>query len=161
MTEHRNASDDVTEVDTGSFTISYRVWVNAEPADLWQLASNPHRHHELDGGGTLSASVTGPEQLVEGDTFNIWMRQFGLPYTLKMRVVTAEPQREIAWQHPGKHIWGWAFAPADAGGTWVTETFDYTQVAPIMIRGFNRLGIFHNNAKNMQASLRELQQRFR
>lgn len=161
MTEHKNSSDDVTEVDTGPFTISYRVWVNAEPADLWQLASNPHRHHELDGGGNLSARVTGPEQLAEGDTFNIWMRQYGVRYTLKMRVVSADPEREIAWQHPGKHIWRWAFTPADTGGTWVTETFDYTQVAPIMIRGFNWLGIFHNNAKNIRASLRNLQQRFR
>lgn len=155
-----HSTDDVTEVDTGSFTISYRVWVDAAAAELWLLASNPHRHHELDGGGTLSAHVTGPERLTEGDTFNIWMRQFGLPYTLKMRVLTANQQREVAWQHPGKHIWRWAFKPADNGGTWVTETFDYTQVKPIMIRGFNWSGVFNNNAKNMRASLKQLQQRF-
>ena len=160
MSEQKYSSNDVAEVDTGSFTISYRVWVNADAAELWQLASNPHRHHELDGGGTLSARVTGPERLAEGDTFNIWMRQFGLPYTLKMRVLTAYHEREIAWQHPGKHIWRWAFDPADTGGMWVTETFDYTQVKPFMIRGFNWLGIFQNNAKNMRASLRQLQKRF-
>lgn len=161
MSEHAQSHKNVHEVDTGPFTISYRVWVNADAAQLWELASNPHRHHELDGGGTLSNRVTGPEELGEGDVFNIWMRQFGLPYTLKMRVVTAKHEREIAWQHPGKHIWRWSFNPADTGGTWVTESFDYTQVKPIMIRGFDRMGILHNNAKNMQASLEQLQQRFR
>lgn len=160
MSEHTQSTKNVHEINTGPFTISYRVWVDAEAAELWQLASNPHRHHELDGGGTLSARVTGPERLAVGDTFNIWMRQFGLPYTLKMRVLTADHEREIAWQHPGKHIWRWAFDPADTGGTWVTETFDYTQVKPLMIRGFDWLGIFQNNANNMQASLKQLQQRF-
>lgn len=160
MTEHSQSTKNVHEVNTGPFTISYRVWVDAEAAELWQLASNPHRHHELDGGGTLSARVTGPDRLAQGDTFNIWMRQFGLPYTLKMRVLTADHEREIAWEHPGKHIWRWAFDPADTGGTWVTETFDYTQVKPLMIRGFNWVGIFKNNAHNMRASLRQLQQQF-
>src|SRR5699024_11669550 len=108
-------------------TRSKRDW----SSDVCSSDLNPHRHHELDGGGTLSAQVTGPERLAEGDTFNIWMRQFGLPYTLKMRVLTADHEREIAWQHPGKHIWRWAFDPADTGGTWVTETFDYTQVKQI------------------------------
>lgn len=160
MNKHTQAPTSVHEVNTGPFTISYQVWVDADAAELWQLAANPHRHHELDGGGTLSAKVTGPERLVKGDTFHIWMRQFGLPYTLTMRVVTAEPEREIAWQHPGKHIWRWAFEPADNGGTWVTETFDYTQVKPIMIRGFDWLGIFNKNAKSMQASLKQLQTSF-
>lgn len=160
MNEHTQSTNNVHEVETGPFTISYRVWVDAEPAELWQLASNPHRHHELDGGGTLSARVTGPERLSENDTFNIWMRQFGLPYTLKMRVVTSNQEREIAWQHPGQHIWRWAFNPADTSGTWVTETFDYTQVKPIVIRGYNWAGVFQNNAKNMRASLKQLQQQF-
>ncbi|WP_343956137.1 SRPBCC family protein [Yaniella flava] len=160
MSEQMYSSHEVTEVDTGPYTISYRTLVAAEPEQLWKLASNPHRHHELDGGGTLSTKVTGPEELAQGDTFNIWMRQFGLPYTLTMRVVTAHTKREIAWQHPGKHIWRWTFEPADDGGTWVTETFDYTQVTPLMIRGFNWMGILKNNAKNMQASLTQLQQRF-
>lgn len=154
------STDDVHEVDTGSFTISYRVRVNADVDQLWQLAANPHMHHELDGSGTLSARVTGPERLTQGDTFHIWMRMFKVPYTLTMRVVTAKPEREIAWQHPGKHIWRWAFEPADDGGTWVTETFDYTQVKPLMIRGFNWMGIFKNNAHSIRKSLKGLQQRF-
>lgn len=161
MSERMYSTDHVHEVDTGSFTISYRVRVGAETDQLWLLAANPHRHHELDGGGSLSANVTGPEQLTQGDTFNIWMRRFGLPYTLKMTVVTSEREREIAWQHPGGHIWRWTFEPADDGGTWVTETFDYTQVKPLMIRAYNWLGIFPDNAKNMRASLQQLQDRYR
>ena len=160
MSEHTHSTDDVREVDTGSFTISYRTRVGAEPFQLWELAANPHRHHELDGGGTLSAKVSGPEYLTEGDTFNIWMRRLGLPYTLTMRVVTADPEREIAWQHPAGHIWRWAFQPAEGQGTWVTETFDYTQVKPIVIRGFNWAGVFNANARQMRNSLLQLQERY-
>ena len=160
MSEHTHSTEEVHEVDTGSFTISYRVRVGAEPFQLWEFAANPHRHHELDGSGSLSSNVTGPEYLTEGDTFNIWMRRAGIPYTIKMRVVTADPEREIAWQHPGGHIWRWAFQPAEGQGTWVTETFDYTQVKPIVIRGFNWMGIFRQNARDIQTTLQRLQDRF-
>lgn len=152
--------DDVAEVDTGPFTISFRARIAADAERLWDLVSNPHRHHELDGGGSLSAKVTGPARLVEGDKFNIWMRRAGLPYTLTMRVVTSEPEREIAWQHPAGNIWRWVFEPADDGGTWVTETFDYTMVKPLVIRGLNVADFFNENARNIRASLEQLQQRF-
>src|SRR5699024_7859506 len=122
MSEHEQSTDHVTEVDTESFTISYRVHINADVDQLWQLGVNPHRHHELDGSGTLSPKVTGPEELRTDDTFHIWMRRAGIPYTLTMRVLVADPQREIAWQHPSKHVWHWQFEPSDDGGTWVTET---------------------------------------
>lgn len=160
MSEHTHSTDDVHEVDTGSFTISYRARVGAEPFQLWELAANPHRHHELDGGGSLTTKVSGPEYLTEGDTFNIWMWRYGVPYTLKMRVLTADPEREISWLHPGRHVWRWAFQPAREGGTWVTETFDYTRVKPIVIRGYNLMGVFHQNARNMRASLQQLQERY-
>jgi len=160
MSEHRHSTDDVHEVDTGSFTISYRVRVGAEPFQLWELIANPHRHHELDGGDNLSDNVSGPEYLSEGDTFNIWMRRFGMRYTLPMRVITADPEREIAWRHPTGSIWRWSFQPVDGPGTWVTETFDYTKVKPIIIRGFTLIDLFEQNALNMRQTLQRLQDRY-
>lgn len=155
-----HSTDDVHEVDTASFTISYRVRVQASVDQLWPMAVNPHRHHELDGSDSLSSKVSGPEVLTEGDTFNIWMRRLGIPYTLKMRVLIADPHHEIAWQHPAKHVWHWVFEPADAGGTWVTETFDYRAVSPLTLRLWKAAGIFDRNASDIRSTLQRLQDRY-
>ena len=160
MSEHEYSTDRVREVDSGSFTISYRVRVNTTVDQLWPMAVNPHRHHELDGSGSLSKKVRGPEVLTEGDTFNIWMRRLGIPYTLKMRVLIADPQHEIAWQHPSKHVWHWVFEPADDGGTWVTETFDYRQASPLTIRLWKLGDIFNQNASDIRSTLQQLQDRY-
>lgn len=160
MSEHTHSTDAVEEVDTGPFTISYRTHVAQPPSELWSLAANPHRHHELDGSGTLSTKVTGPAQLAQGDVFNVWMRRFGLPYTIPMRVLTAVPAQEVSWQHPTKHIWRWTFSPTDDGGSWVTETFDYTQVSPLLLRGWNLLQTFVANARDMRASLQSLHDQY-
>ena len=160
MSEHKHSTDHVHEVDTGSFTISYRVHVNTTANQLWPLAVNPHRHYELDGSDTLSNKVSGPEVLTVGDTFNIWMRRFGVPYTLKMQVLIADPEHEIAWQHPSKHVWHWVFEPADNGGTWVTETFDYRQASPLTIRLWKLADIFNQNASDIRSTLQRLQDRY-
>lgn len=160
MREHEYSTDEVREVDTGSFTISYRAHVNAPVEQLWSLAVNPYRHHELDGSDSLSSNVRGPEILTEGDTFNIWMRRLGVPYTVKMHVLISEPHHQIAWQHPSKHVWHWVFEPADDGGTWVTETFDYRQVSPLMLRLWKKVGIFDQNARDIRATLQQLQDRY-
>lgn len=160
MSEHKHSTDPVAEVDTGPFTISYRVHVNATVDQLWPLAVNPHRHHELDGSDTLSNKVSGPEELRTGDTFNIWMRRLGIPYTLKMRVLVADPAHEIAWQHPSKHVWHWVFEPADDGGTWVTETFDYRQASPFTLRMWKLGDVFNRNAGDIRATLHRLHDRY-
>lgn len=160
MAQHTQYPQHVNEIDTGPFTISYRVRVNASVDQLWPLVVNPHRHHELDGSDTLSKKVTGPEVLETGDTFNIWMRRAGIPYTLKMRVLIADPHHEIAWQHPSKHVWHWVFEPADEGGSWVTETFDYRQASPLTIRMWKLGGIFDRNASDIRATLQQLQDHY-
>ena len=54
----------VSPVDIGSHKVARRVTVNAPAAELFALAANPHRHHELDGSGTVrDSSVKGPEKL--------------------------------------------------------------------------------------------------
>jgi len=155
-----HSTDDVQEVDTGSFTISYRVHVAAPVETLWAIVVNPHRHHELDGGKSLSQKVTGPQELALGDAFHIWMRQSGVPYTLPMLVVTAQPLQHIAWQHPAKHVWRWSFEVADDGGTWVAETFDYQQVPPWMLRLWKLVDVYGRNAANIRTTLHRLQERY-
>src|SRR5699024_10634803 len=128
--------------------------------ELWQLAANPHRHHELDGCETLLASVTRPVRLAQGDTFHIWIYQLVIPFTFTMRVIYTIEHQAIAWNHPAGPTCGWHFEAADDAGTWVTETFDYSKVKPLMLRAWNWAGVFPKNADSMRASLEKLQQRY-
>ena len=48
-----------------------------------------------------------------------------LPYRISNTVVEFEEDRLIAWQHLGKHRWRYELEPG-AGGTKVTETFDWS-----------------------------------
>ena len=47
--------------DSGPRRVSRSVQVNAAAADVFALIADPHRHHELDGSGTVrDTEVKGP-----------------------------------------------------------------------------------------------------
>ena len=50
--------------------------------------------------------------------------KIGVPYSISNTVVEFEEGRLIAWRHFGRHIWRYRLEPV-AGGTTVTEEFDY------------------------------------
>ena len=89
------------------------------PEAVFALLADPHRHHELDGSGTVRRAVSGPRRLQLGDRFGMRMR-IGLPYRITNRVVELEPDRRIAWCHFARASWRYS----RYGGTRVTETFD-------------------------------------
>jgi hypothetical protein len=104
-------------------TCSLRV---AAPAQaVFELLSDPYRHPEIDGSGTLRATVRGPHRLVAGSRFGMAMRYWGVPYRITNTVTEYEPDRLIAWTHLGKVIWRYQLEPL-AGGTQVSETWDPT-----------------------------------
>ena len=83
--------------------------------------------------------------------------KLGLPYAVRNEVVEFEPDRLIAWRHPGKHVWRWQLEPVD-GGTKVTETFDYR---PSPAKRFLELMRFpERNARGIESTLAGLQSRF-
>ncbi|MGZ8177669.1 SRPBCC family protein [Williamsia sp. SKLECPSW1] len=117
----------VSTVEAGPRKVARRVTVNAPAADLFALAANPHRHHELDGSGTVrDSTVKGPEKLSTGDKFSVGMKQFGVPYVIKSTATEIVDGQTVEWQHPMGHKWRWDFHETAPGVTEVTETFDYT-----------------------------------
>jgi hypothetical protein len=117
----------VSSVDVGPRKVARRVTVNAPAAELFALAANPHRHHELDGSGTVrDSTVKGPEKLSTGDKFSVGMKQFGVPYTIRSTATEIVDGQTVEWQHPAGHKWRWDFREVSPGVTEVTETFDYT-----------------------------------
>jgi uncharacterized protein YndB with AHSA1/START domain len=130
--------------------------VAGPPEAVFALLADPHRHHELDGSGTVRRAVSGPRRLQLGDRFSMHMR-IGLPYRITNRVVEFEPNRRIAWCHFARAIWRYELQRVD-GGTRVTETFDWS--GSPFAGGIERLGWPARNARAIAATLRRLQDHF-
>jgi uncharacterized protein YndB with AHSA1/START domain len=151
--------DDFTPTDATlprQRAVSASALVAAPLEAVFALLADPHRHHELDGSGSVRRAASGPRRLQLGDRFRMHMRS-GLPYRVTNRVVELEPDRRIAWCHFARAIWRYDLAPAE-GGARVTETFDWA--GSPFARGIERLGWPARNALAMEATLRRLQDRF-
>ena len=104
-----------------SATVSRSVRVAAPPAGVFALLTDPVKHAELDGSGTVQGVVEAPTRLELGSVFRMRMKGYSTTNT----VVEYEPDALIAWRHRGRHVWRWQLR-ALGSGTEVTETFDYT-----------------------------------
>lgn len=146
-------NDVVTE--TAPDRVERRSLVIEAPAeDIFDLLADPHRHHEIDGSGTVQAGhLDAPERLEMGTKFGMKMKQYGLPYRITNEVVEFEEGREIAWRHMGRHVWRYTLEPVD-GGTKVTEEFDWRpSIIPWVLRV---TGTPDKNARGIEETLRRL-----
>jgi uncharacterized protein YndB with AHSA1/START domain len=152
----------VSKVDVGPKKVARRVLVKAPAAEIFAIVSDPHRHPELDGSGTVrDVDVKGPDRLAVGDKFTVGMKQYGLPYKITSTVTELQDGRVIEWQHPLGHRWRWELTEATPGDTTiteVTETFDYsTAKIPLMITAF---GYDAKNGDGITSTLQRLADRF-
>jgi uncharacterized protein YndB with AHSA1/START domain len=133
-------------------SVSASIEVAAPPEAVFALLADPHRHPEIDGSGTLRRTLSGPHRLALGDTFGMRM-QWGLPYVMRNTVVELEPDRLIAWRHPGRHRWRYTLEPTGTG-TRVTETFDWSTTP--LARVLERLQVPARNLRSIEATLQRL-----
>jgi hypothetical protein len=126
---------------------------------VFAILADPRQHARIDGSGSVKEMLRGPERLTKGATFGMDMKLFGLPYKIRNTVVEFEEGRRIAWRHFGGHRWRYVLEPT-AGGTKVTESFDYSRygLVPrlvVELAGFpqrNREGIAHTLVKLKEAA---------
>jgi hypothetical protein len=161
MTASMNVAT-VSTVDAGPRRVARRVLVKAPAAEIFAIVSDPHRHPELDGSGTVrDVPIKGPHHLSVGDRFTVGMKQFGLPYQITSTVTEVTDAHVIEWQHPLGHRWRWELAEVSAGDdtvTEVTEIFDYsTAKVPLVITTF---GYEKKNGDGITATLQRLAERF-
>jgi hypothetical protein len=111
-------------LDTGNPRIkSARIIIDARADYIFSILSDPRRHLEFDGTSTITASISGPNELVLGSKFGMKMH-LGIDYRILNTVVEYKKNELIAWRHFGR--WRWRFELVDLGDgkTQVTETFD-------------------------------------
>ncbi|GAA1347318.1 SRPBCC family protein [Falsarthrobacter nasiphocae] len=135
--------------------ITYTVETARDPKELFETLANPHRHHELDGSGSVQAEVTGPERLTLGDEFVTHMELNHLRYKIRNRVTAFEDGRLIEWTHPGGHQWRWEIEPLAEGGARVTETWN-TAGAKMPRLGYVIVGAFRRNDDGIRETLARL-----
>jgi hypothetical protein len=152
------ALDPAPSVDRGARVVSRASVVNAPAPEIFALLANPHRHHEVDGSGTVRPAVIGPRDLRLGDRFAVSMKMYGVPYRMTNTVTEWEQDRLIAWQHIGRHTWRWELSPQPDGTTLVTESFDYTTSRAPAVYEWVRMPAL--NSHSIRASLRRLQDRY-
>ncbi|MBS9534973.1 SRPBCC family protein [Mycobacterium sp. M1] len=150
----------VVVVDAGPGKISRSVEVAAPAAELFAIAADPRRHHELDGSGTVRDNVKAPAELAVGSKFSTNMKMYGVPYRITSRVTALEPDRVVEWRHPEGHRWRWEFESLGPGLTRVTETFDYHDAGLLRRTFYELTGSIKANVKGIQASLTKLQDRY-
>jgi len=133
-------------------SVSRSTVVSASPQQVFDLLADPARHAELDGSGSVQGRLRGPERLGPGAKFGMRMR-VGVPYVITNKVVEFEEGRRIAWRHFGHHVWRWEMEPV-AGGTRVTETFDW---GPALVpRALELARIPAYNARSIEKTLERL-----
>lgn len=132
--------------------------VEAPAAQLFDLLADPHRHHEVDGSGTVQSTVTGPHRLTPGATFSVGMKFRAVPYKITSTTMQFAPNELIEWQHPMKHRWRWEFRALDDDHTEVTEIWDYRENKAARVLELLRYP--KQNAAGIEATLRALAARY-
>ena len=114
----------VSVVDAGPRRVCRSVEVAAPAAELFAMAADPRRHHELDGSGTVRGNIKVPAEMAVGSKFSTSMKMYGLPYRITSTVTAFKPNELVEWRHPVGHRWRWEFAELSPTLTRVTETFE-------------------------------------
>jgi len=110
--------------------------IAADPAAIFAVLTDPHGHVAIDSSGMLM-DATGDSVTSVGDSFVVHMDREALNdyplglYDITVRIVTLEPDREIAWKIESElnlgHVYGYKLEPI-AEGTLVTSYYDWSSV---------------------------------
>lgn len=148
----------VEQIDAGKNQVSRRVIVEAPVTELFDLVANPHRHHELDGSGSVGNIESGSQRMAEGEPFTMSMRMFGMDYKTTSTPTQLRENQIVEWQVRGAQKWRWEFKSLGPDSTEVTETWDVSGlwIAPL----FRITGMFGRNARGIEETLKRLQARY-
>jgi hypothetical protein len=110
--------------------------IAADPAAIFRVVCDPQGHVAIDSSGMLM-SASGEPVAAVGDSFVVHMDREALNdfplglYDVTVRIVTYEPDREVAWTIEGQlnlgHVYGYRLEPIPEG-TLVTSYYDWSGI---------------------------------
>lgn len=148
----------VETVNAGDKQVSRQVIVNTPAAEIFAMVANPHRHHELDGSGTVGALISGPDRLTVGSVFSTHMKLFGMKYRTSSTATRVEDNAVVEWQLGIGQKWRWEMEALGPDQTRVTETWDIREIPAIAAFVFKITGMYGRNAKGIEETLKRLQE---
>lgn len=111
--------------------------INAAPKDIFDLLSNPARHHETDPSGSVVSTDKGERLKHVGDIFRMNMvKGDGSEYQTENKVFALVPDRVIGWQNM-KNLtsdvevgskWLYELEPVDATTSKLSLTYDSSEI---------------------------------
>jgi uncharacterized protein YndB with AHSA1/START domain len=134
------------------FKTAARITIEATPAKIFDLLSNPRAHPLFDGSRTVKNTISGPERLFLGATFSMAMK-IKVPYRIKNAVVAFEENKRISWCHLMKWTWTYELQDLGNGSTQATESFDATKIPAFARWWLKKTGAMAHNPKWMAKSL--------
>lgn len=111
--------------------------IPAAPADIFNLLSNPERHQEFDGSGTVRSTDHGERLKKVGDTFRMNMTNAaGDDYQTQNEVYAFAENKMIGWinqRNVTKDVevgskWLYELEPQGSDATVVTLSYDPTEL---------------------------------
>lgn len=109
--------------------------IDASAADIFNLLSNPERHHELDGSGMVVSDEKTDRITASGQVFTMNMNNEKMgDYQTENHVTGYDHNKLLAWQtapagtEPKGWQWVWELEPQGADSTEVTLTYDWSHV---------------------------------
>ena len=110
--------------------------IAADATAIFDVLCDPQGHVAIDSSGMLMAASGAPVKAA-GESFVVHMDREALNdfplglYDVTVKIVTLEPDREIAWTIEGQlnlgHVYGYRLEPIDQG-TLVTSYYDWSGI---------------------------------
>lgn len=145
--------------ETTSITVTRSI---DEPSDkIFDLLSNPERHHEFDGSGYVVSDDRTDRIQKSGQVFRMNMNgpHMGGDYKTDNYVTGFDPNKLIAWQtapageQPPGWEWTWELQSQDSDQTEVSLTYDWSKMDP---QAAQDLGMPLVSQEQLEESLEQL-----
>lgn len=110
------------------------VVLDATPARLFALLSDPANHQDIDGSGMVRAAPGSEPVTAAGQTFVMDMHLPGREYQMENHVTAFEADRLIEWKparagvEPVGTLWRWELEAVGEDKTRVIHTYDWSAV---------------------------------
>lgn len=98
---------------------------------IFELIADPSQQPRWDGNDNLAEAAPGQRVRSVGDVF---IMKLTLGSLRENHVIEFEETRRIAWlpaepgRRPPGHLWRWELEALDENRTWVTHTYDWTEL---------------------------------
>ncbi len=142
-------------------SISASRSIDAPASTVFDILTNPERHHEFDAAGMVKSLDKGKRIQATGEVFTMNMNaeHMGGDYKTDNYVTGFEPDKLVAWEtapageQPAGWEWVWEVTSTGSDSADVTLTYDWSKVDAATVK---KIGLPLLTLHDLQESLNKL-----